>query len=138
MKVSEVMTRDVHIASPRQTLQEVALDMAKLDTGVIPVGENDRLVGMITDRDIVVRGIAEGLPPNTQIRTIMTPDIKYCFDDQEVDDVTRNMGEIQIRRLPVVDHDKRLIGILSLGDVAISTASGRAGDALSYISQPTS
>jgi CBS domain-containing protein len=138
MKVSECMTRDVHVASPGQTLQEVALEMAKLDTGVMPVGENDRLVGMITDRDIVIRGIAEGLPPNTQIRKIMTPDIKYCFDDQDVDDVTRNMGEIQIRRLPVVDHDKRLIGILSLGDVAISREAGRAGDALSYISQPTS
>jgi CBS domain-containing protein len=137
MKVSEVMTRDVRVASPSNTLQEVALAMAKLDTGAMPVGENDRLVGMITDRDIVVRGIAKGMPPSTQIRKIMTADIKYCFDDQDVDDVTRNMGEIQIRRLPVINHDKRLIGILSLGDVAISNEASKAGDALSYISQPT-
>jgi len=138
MKVSEVMTRDVHVASPRQSLQDVATAMAKLDTGALPVGENDRLVGMVTDRDIVVRAIAEGMQPNTEIRNIMTADVKYCFDDQDIDDVMRNMGEVQIRRLPVINHDKRLVGILSLGDVAISKEASEAGQALSSISQPSS
>ena len=137
MKVSKLMTRDVHIADPNQSIQEVALQMAKLDAGSLPVGEKDRLVGMITDRDIVVRAVAEGLPSSTLVRDIMTYDVKYCFDDQEVNDVCRNMGEVQIRRLPVVNRDKKLVGILSLGDIAVSSAASKAGNALSHISQPT-
>jgi CBS domain-containing protein len=136
MKVSEAMMRDVRIASPDETVQQAARMMAGLDAGVLPVGENDRLVGMITDRDIAIRGVAQGKGPEARVRDVMTPEVKYCFDDQEVDDVTRNMADIQIRRLPVVDRDKRLVGILSLGDVALSRRAGDAGEALSGISRP--
>lgn len=137
MKASKLMTREVHIASPGQTIQEVALQMARLDAGSIPIAEKDRLIGMITDRDIVIRAVAEGLTPETPVRDVMTTDIKYCFDDQEIADICSNMGEIQIRRLPVVNRNKRLVGILSLGDIATSTAAKKAGDALSDISQRT-
>ncbi len=137
MKVSEAMSRDVCIANPDETLQIAARAMASIDAGALPVGENDRLVGMITDRDIAIRAIAEGKGPNTKVRDVMTPDIKYCFADQEIDDVVRNMGDIQVRRLPVVDRNKRLVGILSLGDVALSHGDGAAGQALGGISQPS-
>src|SRR5215475_1696722 len=110
MKVSEAMTRDVHLASPNETVQQAARLMASLDAGVLPVGENDRLVGMITDRDIAIRGVAQGKGPRTKVREVMTADVKYCFDDQDVEEVSRNMADIQVRRLPVVNHDKRLVG----------------------------
>lgn len=109
--------------------------MASVDSGALPVGENDRLVGMITDRDIAIRAVAEGKGPQTKVRDVMSAEVKYCYDNQEVDKVTRNMGDIKVRRLPVVDRDKRLVGILSLGDLAASGAK-KAGDALSSISQP--
>lgn len=137
MKANKLMTRDVHVVSPDQSIQEVALAMAKLDAGSMPVGEKDRLVGMITDRDIVLRAVAEGLPPNTPVRDVMTQEVKYCFDDEEIEDICQNMGDVQIRRLPVVNRDKRLVGILSLGDIALSSAAGKAGNALKGISQPT-
>lgn len=92
--------------------------MAEIDAGVLPVGENDRLVGMITDRDIAVRAVAAGKPPDTPIRDVMSSDVCYCFDDQEISDVAANMADIKVRRLPVVNRDKRLVGILSLGDIA--------------------
>jgi CBS domain-containing protein len=99
------------------------------------VGENDRLVGMITDRDIAIRGIAKGKAPDTKVRDVMTADVKYCFDDQDIGEVTRNMGDIQVRRLPVLNHDKRLVGILSLGDVAVSSKQSTAGKTLKDISR---
>src|ERR1043166_2480482 len=120
MRVSEAMTRDVRVANPDETVQQAARMMPEIDAGVLPVGEDDRLVGMITDRDIAVRGVAKGKGPDAKGRDIMTDDVKYCFDDQELSEVTRNMGDIQIRRLPVVDRTKRLVGILSLGDVALA------------------
>src|SRR5437588_431846 len=136
MKVSEAMTRRVRIANPKETVQHAAQIMASLDVGALPVGENDHLVGMITDRDIAVRGVAKGKGPQARVRDIMTKDVKYCFDDQEVEEVTRNMADIQVRRLPVVNHDKRLVGILSLGDIAISPDGQEAGEALRGISRP--
>jgi len=135
MKVSDVMTRDVRISSPEQTIREAARLMAEADTGVLPVGENDRLVGMITDRDIAVRGVAAGKGPETKVREIMSSEVKYCYDNQEADKVARNMADIKLRRLPVVNRDKRLVGILSLGDLAAAGAK-KAGEALSNISQP--
>lgn len=135
MKVSDVMTRDVRISSPDQTIQEAARMMASADAGALPVGENDRLVGMITDRDIVLRGVAEGKAPTTKVRDVMSAEVKYCYENQEVDKVARNMGEIKVRRLPVVDRDKRLVGILSLGDLA-AAGTKKAGEALGNISQP--
>ena len=118
MRVSEIMTRDVHLASPNDTITAVARQMAENDIGFMPVGDDDRLIGMITDRDIVVRGVADGMDPQARVADIMTTDVKYCFDDDEVDDVARNMGDIQVRRLPVVNHDKQLVGIVSLADAA--------------------
>lgn len=137
MKVSEAMTREVRLARPDQSIREIAQLMSEFDIGAVPVEENDRLVGMITDRDIAVRGIAEGRGPDTQVRDVMSRDIKYCFDDQSIDEVTRNMGDLQVRRLPVVNRDKRLVGILSLGDLAVENQwADEAGEALSQISQP--
>ena len=135
MKVSEAMTRDVRVANPNETVQQAARMMASLDAGVLPVGENDRLVGMISDRDIAIRGIAEGKGPEAKVRDIMTADVKYCFDDQDIEEVTRNMGDIQVRRLPVLDRNKRLVGILSLGDIALKRRE-QAAEALSGISRP--
>ena len=136
MKVNEAMTRDVRVASPEETIQKAAQAMASLDAGVLPVGEEDHLIGMITDRDIAIRGIAKGKGPKVKVREIMTEDVKYCFDDQEIEEVTRNMADIQVRRLPVLNREKRLVGILSLGDIAISRDGKGAGEALCGISQP--
>lgn len=137
MKVREAMTRDVRLVRPDQTIRDAAHLMAELDIGCVPVEDGDRLVGMITDRDIAVRAIAEGRGPTTAIREVMTPDVKYCYDDQSVDDITRNMADIRVRRLPVVDRNKRLVGILSLGDLAIDeSAQDEAGEALCGISRP--
>jgi len=130
------MTRNVRVADPDQTIREAAGTMAELDAGVLPVGDGDRLVGMITDRDIAVRGIAEGKGPDARVRDVMSTEVKYCFEDEQVDDVLRNMGDIQIRRLPVVNRDKRLVGIVSIGDLATNGATARAGEALGGISQP--
>lgn len=138
MQVNTLMTREVRIAAPDQTLQQAARLMAELDTGVLPVGENDRLVGMITDRDIAIRAVAQGLDANTRVRQVMSPEVKYVFEDQEVDEVSIVMSDLQVRRLPVLDRNKRLVGILSLGDLATSArALDEAGEALSGVSQPT-
>jgi CBS domain-containing protein len=136
MKVSEAMTRDVRVASPDQSIREAARIMAEIDAGVLPVGENDRLVGMITDRDIAIRAVAEGKGPDTSVREVMTQDVKYCFEDEDTDDVVRNMADQQVRRLPVVNRDKRLVGILSLGDLAVMEGARPAGEALAGVSQP--
>jgi CBS domain-containing protein len=136
MRVSEAMTRDVYVANPDETIQQAAIAMAGLDAGVLPVGDDDRLIGMITDRDIAIRAVAGGKGPDAKVRDVMTTDVKYCFDDQEIEDVTLNMGEIQVRRMPVVDRHKRLVGILSLGDVAVIDGDGVAGEALSLVSRP--
>jgi CBS domain-containing protein len=136
MKVKDAMTRNVRIADPDQTIQDVARIMSELDSGVLPVGENDRLVGMITDRDIAVRAVAEGRGPETAVREVMTPDVRYCFEDEDTEHVARNMADQQVRRLPVVNRDKRLVGIVSLGDLAISEGPRPAGEALSGISRP--
>jgi CBS domain-containing protein len=120
MRVNQAMTSDVRIANPNETIREAARAMAEIDAGVLPVGENDRLVGMITDRDIAVRAVAAGKSPDTPIREIMSADVCYCFDDQDIRDVAANMGDIKVRRLPVVNRDKRLVGILSLSDMALA------------------
>jgi len=138
MKVRDAMTSEVHLANPNETVQQAAKLMASLDAGVLPVGENDRLVGMITDRDIAVKGVARGMGPDTKVREVMSQDVKYCFADQDLKEVTQNMSDIQVRRLPVLDHDKRLVGIISLGDIAVmknSKANGTAR-ALGGISRP--
>lgn len=137
MQVRDVMTRDVRLASPDDTIQQVAARMAELDVGVLPVGDNDRLVGMVTDRDIAVRGVACGCDPRaTKVRDIMSAEIKYCFEDESVAHVAENMAEQQIRRLPVVSRSKRLVGIVSLADLATHVKTKAPSYALHGISQP--
>jgi len=135
MQVSDVMTPTVHYVHPEQTLREIAIFMAELDVGALPVGEKNRLVGMITDRDIVIRGLAEGLDADAKVRDVMTPDVKYCYLDEKIDHVAHNMGEIQVRRLPVMNRDKRLVGIVSLGDIATKRGPEAAGDAIQHVSE---
>jgi CBS domain-containing protein len=138
MQAQDLMTRDVTTANPEETVQDAARRMTELDVGILPVSENDKLIGMITDRDIAVRGIAEGKGPKAKVRDVMTPEVKYCFADQDVDEIASNMADIQVRRLPVVNRDKRLVGILSLGDIATSDEPECAAEALSGISRPSS
>lgn len=118
MRISEAMTREVRTCNPDSTLMECAQCMEEIDAGVVPVAENDRLVGMITDRDIAIRAIAQGKGPETPVREVMSPEVKYCYEDQELQEVARNMADIRVRRLPVLNREKRLVGIVSLGDVA--------------------
>jgi CBS domain-containing protein len=136
MKVCDAMTADVCLVDPGQTIREAARMMAERDIGALPVGQNDRLVGMVTDRDIAVRAVAEGRGPDTQISEVMSNEVMYCFDDDDLDDVAANMGHIQVRRLPVVNRDKRLVGIVSIGDVAACEDAGKAGKAVAGISTP--
>ena len=136
MQVREAMSDDVGIANPNQSIRDAALLMAKIDAGSLPVGENDRLVGMITDRDIAVRAIALGKGPDTPVRDVMSQEVKYCFEDDDVDEVAQNMADIKVRRLPVLNKSKRLVGIVSLGDLAIADGPANAGEALCGISEP--
>jgi len=135
MNVREVMTPDVVVASPEDTLQRAAEMMIDIDAGVLPVGENDRLVGILTDRDITVRGVAAGKEPaECTVREVMSPDIKYIYEDESIEDAARNMAELQMRRLPVLNREKRLVGIVSLGDLALKDKSD-AADALKGVSR---
>jgi CBS domain-containing protein len=118
MLVREAMTRNVHIASPDQTLIEAARLMADQDIGCLPVGDDSRLVGMLTDRDIVVRALAQGRDGQSLVAEVMSRNVKYCFDDEDMNEVLTHMGEVKIRRVPVVDRSKHLVGVLSLGDAA--------------------
>jgi len=138
MKVSEAMTRDVRVANPDQSIREAAQMMVDLDAGALPVGAEDRLIGMITDRDIAIRGVAKGRTPDTPVRDVMTADVKYCFEDEEIENVARNMAEIQVRRLPVVNRDKRLVGIIAIADLAANEDLEVVGAAVSGISEPAS
>lgn len=137
MIVKECMTKQVELGRPDMTLQEVAQKMRDGDYGVLPLGEHDRIVGMITDRDITVRGIAEGKDPKkVEAREIMSTNILYCYEDQTIDEVTQNLGENQIRRVPVLNRQKRLVGILSLGDLAQTNETPqKVEEALNRISQ---
>jgi len=118
MTVHEFMTRDVAFVGPSDTIGQAAKTMYRLDTGCLPVAENDRLIGMITDRDIAVRGVAAGCGPDTPVRTVMTEEVCYCFEDQDLGEIAANMAEIQVRRLPVMNCQKKLVGIISIGDIA--------------------
>jgi len=137
MQVSQAMTRDVRIANPDQSIRDVAQMMADCNIGSLPVGEHDRLVGMITDRDIAVRAVAQGRSPDTRVRDVMSSDVKYCFEDEEVSTVAQNLGDIQVHRLPVVNRDKRLVGIVALADIANCEGARPAGQAVCGISSPS-
>jgi len=118
MQIKDVMTPQCEWIAPDASLEEAAKIMQDKDIGFIPVGENDKLIGAVTDRDIVTRAVAKGANGSTQVRDVMTPQIKYCYDDQAVDSICQNMSDIKVRRLPVVNRDKRLVGVVSLGDVS--------------------
>jgi CBS domain-containing protein len=137
VQVQDVMTADVSYVGPDTPILEIARKMRDADIGSTPVVENERLVGMVTDRDIVVRAIAEG--GDIRIKTArdaMSPGIFYCFSDETVETVLDNMGDRQIRRLAVIDREKRLVGVVSLGDLSLTGKNKAAGDALLEISQP--
>ena len=136
MKVCDAMSRDVQVASPQQSIRDAARMMAKIDAGVLPVGENDRLVGVITDRDIAIRAVAEGKAPTTKVGDVMSHEVLYCFDDQDLEDIAQNMAEMKVRRLPVVNRDKRLVGIISIGDLALREDARTTGQTVSEISEP--
>ena len=136
MKVAEVMTPDVRLANPNQSICDAAKIMAETDSGALPVSEDDRLVGVITDRDIAIRAVAKHLSPDTPVREVMSQKVLYCFDDEDAESVARNMGENQVRRLPVVNHNKRLVGIVSLGDLARSIHAKTAGETIADVSMP--
>jgi CBS domain-containing protein len=136
MKVSEVMTREVQTVRPDQRVQDAASFMLSADAGSIPVIDGDRLIGMITDRDIAVRGVAKGFGPETPVRELMTDEIICAREDDDVDDIASKMSEAQIRRLPVVDSEERLCGIVSLGDLSREADPDSAAEALEGVTQP--
>jgi CBS domain-containing protein len=136
MKVSEVMTSDVQTVSADQTAREAASFMLRAEAGSIPVTEGDKVIGIITDRDIAVRGVAEGRGPDTPVRELMSDGIICAHEDDDVQDVAKRMSQEQVRRLPVLDHDKRLVGIVSLGDLARETLGEASHQVLEGVSQP--
>jgi CBS domain-containing protein len=110
--------------------------MARIDAGILPVGENDKLIGMITDRDIAVRAVGQGRDPSVRVRDVMSPEVKYCFEDEDIGHAESSMSELKVRRLLVVDRAKRLVGIISLGDIAKSRSSRKVGRVLREVTQP--
>ena len=138
MKVNEIITHDPQVIRPETALIEAAQKMKSLDIGMLPVCDGDRLVGVITDRDITVRGVAQGRDTKTaRVQEIMTPKVIYCFDDEDVKDVAKKMEKKQVRRLPVLNREKRLVGIVSLGDLAVRTGKEKlAGEVLERVSKP--
>lgn len=138
MKVKEIMTPNVEIINPDMPITEAAKKMKEMDVGILPIGENDRLVGMITDRDITIRAVSEGKDcAATNVRDVMTPHVKYVFDDVTIEEACNVMSEHQIRRLIVLDRDKRAVGICSLGDLVVDSGEEKlAGEALEEISKP--
>jgi len=139
MQVKEVMTVKPECVGPDDTLQQAARLMKSLDVGPLPVCEKDRVAGMLTDRDIVVRCVAEGKDPRaTPVRVAMTEGVSYCFEDDDVSIAAEQMKQKQVRRLLVLNRDKRLVGIVSLGDLAVETGNRQlAGQTLERVSQPS-
>lgn len=137
MKIADVMTAEVDVVKPDQTIQKAASFMLRADAGSIPVCDGEKLVGMVTDRDIAVRAVAEGMGPDTPVRETMTDDVIYCFEDEDVEAVAAKMSGSQVRRMPVVSReDKRLVGIVSLGDLSRSNEHDIAALALDGITDP--
>jgi CBS domain-containing protein len=138
MRIAEVMTTDVEVIDSYAPLTEAAAKMKTLDVGLLPICDGDKLIGTLTDRDITVRGIAEGYDPSdTKVSDIMSTDLAYCFEDEEIEKALSLMEDRQIRRLPVLDREKRLIGIVSLGDLAVHAGQKeRLGKTLEEVSQP--
>ena len=137
MNVDSCMSTEVFLTTPDHSIGDAARLMKQIDAGILPVGEGDRLVGMITDRDIAIRAVAEGRGPDTKVGDVMSREILYCYEDQNLDDVAMQMRELQIRRMPVLNRNKRLVGIISLGDMAQADDDpARTAIALSGVTQP--
>jgi CBS domain-containing protein len=136
MKVAEAMTRGAHTVKADDSVKKAAQIMMEKDVGFLPVEDNDRLVGTITDRDIAVRCVAKGKSGNAKVRDAMTADVKYCFEDEDMDHVVTNMGDIQVRRLPVMNRDKRLVGIVTVADAVLTYSPNSGGEALRGICSP--
>jgi len=139
MLIKEVMTRNAECTRPTATIRDVAERMKQLNVGSLPVCDNDRLVGIVTDRDITVRSISEGRDPDLDhVSDVMSPGVTCCFEDQEVQEAARLMHDGQIRRLPVLNRDKRLVGIVSLGDLAVQTGDQNlVGATVAGVSEPS-
>lgn len=135
-KVKDVMSTNFKFMAPDSPVSKVAQQMRDLDCGFMPLAENDKMIGMITDRDITIRAVAEGKDPaKVMARDIMTEKTFYCYDDQDVEEVCNNMGEIQVRRLPVVNREKRLVGIVSMGDLAQAASRPNIGQTVQQITE---
>jgi CBS domain-containing protein len=134
MKISELMTSNIETVGPDQTAREAASFMLSADTGSIPVCEDDKIIGMITDRDIAVRGVAEGKGPDCSVRELMSKDIVCARDTDDAQAIARRMSEAQVRRLPVLDESDKLVGMVSLGDLARETSGESAHRALEGVS----
>ncbi|WP_448204222.1 CBS domain-containing protein [Azospirillum sp. sgz302134] len=138
MQIRDIMTREVKLVNPNTPLQEAARMMRDADTGFLPVGENDRLVGTLTDRDIAIRAVAEGKDvKSAKVSDAMTPDLAYAFEDQDSSEAAQIMAEKQIRRLPILNRDKRLVGVVALGDLATKTGDDDVvGQTVQDVSEP--
>jgi CBS domain-containing protein len=137
MKVSEIMTRQVECIPPKTTIREAAEKMQLLDVGFLPICEDEQLLGTITDRDIAIRGVAEGIDPQkVNVRHIMTPNAFYCFEDQDVEDVSESMQQKEVKRMLILDRDRKLVGVVSLGDISMASGEQQlAGETLREISE---
>jgi len=134
MQVREIMTGNVECVPPDLSIQHAARKMKVLDVGFLPICENDRLIGTVTDRDIVIRGVSEGHDYQTTARSVMTKEVHFCFEDDDVEECANQMKENGVKRVLVLNHDKRLVGVVSIGDLSKVNESG-AGDALKDISE---
>jgi CBS domain-containing protein len=135
MKIREIMTRNVQTTTPDRSIRDVASLMSSIDSGAVLVSDGDRLVGMVTDRDIAIRAVAQGLGGDTPVRKVMSGDIRYCFEDEDVQHVAENMAQIQMRRLPVLNREKRLVGVVSLGNIAAGRSEHASATVLQGVAQ---
>lgn len=136
-QLKDLMSRDVKVISPDMSIKDAARKMRDGDFGMMPVGEDDRMIGTLSDRDIAIRAVAEGMDVNTKVRDVMSEGIAWAYEDDSVEHAAKIMSERQVRRLPVVDRDKRLVGIVALGDFAVESSDIQpVAQALSEISKP--
>ena len=137
-QLKDLMSRDVKVINPDMSIKEAAIKMRDGDFGMMPVGEDDRMIGTLSDRDIVIRAVADGLDADTKVRDVMSEGVAWAYEDDSVENAAMIMSEWQVRRLPVVDRDKRLVGIVALGDFAVESSDIQpVAEALSEISQHT-
>jgi len=137
-QLKDLMSRNVQVIDPNMTIEDAAIRMRDGDFGMMPVGENDRMIGTISDRDIAIRGVAERKDGGTRVRDVMSPGVTWVYEDNSVEEAVVLMSQHQVRRLPVLDRNKRLVGIVALGDLAVEHSSARpAAEALAQISKPS-